>query len=330
MVFANLRCLSIRLISLWTLALFLLSGCVSDEGMTPLLLAAESGNTQEVNEIIKSGANVNATSQYGWTALMFAAWKGHEQIVEMLLDAGADPNIVSKSVPSQFETVGGHPPSTALAEAVSENHTSIANILIDRGALIDPLSIAHAGGQGNIPLLKKFLKKGANLNQPSNRDFNTSPLCRACRAGKMDTIKWLINNGANPNLFTNGWTPLLHAIRGDHPEVVSYLLDHGADPNIVYGGLQYGCPQETALFSAVTKHTYRSRYERNYKIIEILLAHGADKSYRSAKRGTALEFIKILRGNTTKHIKPKMDPEIRNRHQKSLEHKDAVIKLLEQ
>jgi uncharacterized protein len=304
--------------------LLFLSGCAFNEGMTPLMFAAKSGNIQKLSELIEKGADVDDASQYGWTALMFACWKGHEQVVEKLLDAGADPNIVSEYVPSGFETVGGYPSSTALAEAVRKNHTSIANLLINRGALIDPLSLAHAGGQGNISLLEKFLEEGANLNQPSNNVFNPSPLCSASGQGKIDAVKWLINNGANPNLITNGRTPLSYAIWRNRTEVVSYLLDNGANPNIVYG--EHWGP--TALFEAVGS----CDWNRDDKIIKMLLDHGADKSYRTEKYGTALEYIKLQRSNTVKYIEEqkKITPIGQERLRKSLGLKDKVIELLEQ
>ena len=314
----------VYLVSVFLIAL--LSGCYSYEGMTPLMLAAKSGNVQKLNELVERDADVDQTSQYGWTALMFASWQGHEQIVEKLLDAGADPNIVSKYIPSYFETVGGYSSSTALTEAVIENHTSIANLLIDRGAQIDPKAIAYAGGKGNIPLLEKFLEKGASLNQPTKDVFNPSPLCSASREGKIDTVKWLIDHDANPNLIAIGHTALGDAVKGNHPEVVRYLLDNGTDPNIVYG--EHWWP--TALFQAVDKATNTSNYERNYTIIEILLRHGADKSYRSEKYGTALDFIKLQRSNTVKYVEKqeKMDTDILKSFQMDLKHMDAIIELL--
>jgi ankyrin repeat protein len=67
----------------------------NDEGLTVLMMAAANGHIQIVKELIKSGANVNAADKLGWTALMKAIYnydqdKGFPEIVSELIDAGAD------------------------------------------------------------------------------------------------------------------------------------------------------------------------------------------------------------------------------------------------
>ena len=94
---------------------------------------------------IKEGAEVDAESRYKWTALMFACWKGHEEVAVALLEAGADPNHRSTRVESHFETVGGHPPSSPLREAMRKKHFGIVRALIDAGARFDGGSAALAG-----------------------------------------------------------------------------------------------------------------------------------------------------------------------------------------
>ena len=105
----------------------LLVGCAG-EGVTPLMQAAHTGDTTELKRQIATAPDINEQSSYGWTALMFASWQGHPNAVEMLLEAGADPNNISGQVPSQFDTVLGHPASTALQEALRERHMQIAQM----------------------------------------------------------------------------------------------------------------------------------------------------------------------------------------------------------
>ncbi|MBE9536733.1 MAG: ankyrin repeat domain-containing protein [Proteobacteria bacterium] len=295
------------------------------EGVTPLMRAARSGQIQNLSSLIKKGADLDKKSKYDWTALMFASSEGHEKAVILLLDAGANPNNRSQEVDSSFETTAGYPPSTALAVAIRESHLSIANILIDRGTFIDSDSVALAGRSGDIALLKKMIKKGADINKPSTSAYVESPLCGASEGGNLEIVKWLIANGADPNLLANGHTALEEAIRKDNSEIVLYLLKHGADPNIVFGSTK-----DTALIVAVTKHTWSGKYDENLAIIKMLLSYGADKSHKAFNgQHTALGFKIIQRKNGLKYIKPKMDPEMRKIHTDSLAHDDAVIELLE-
>lgn len=66
---------------------------IIDPETTPLMHAAEDGNTAELKRLIAEGADVNAQDQRGWTALMHAAMKDRAKEVELLLAAGANPNL---------------------------------------------------------------------------------------------------------------------------------------------------------------------------------------------------------------------------------------------
>jgi ankyrin repeat protein len=56
----------------------------SDAGFTPLILAACSGDTRIVHELLNSGADVRKTLRSGQTALGHAAEHGYNDIVELL------------------------------------------------------------------------------------------------------------------------------------------------------------------------------------------------------------------------------------------------------
>jgi len=63
---------------------------------------------------------------------------------------------------------------------------------------------------------------------------NNTLLHHACENDKHDSIKLLLNNGANPNLKENsfGLTPLHWATEYEDMDMVKLLIDNGADPNI--------------------------------------------------------------------------------------------------
>lgn len=63
---------------------------ISLNGLFPLFLAAETGNLDNVKELVKYGAKVNMTTPRKTTALMNAADEGHYDIVRYLLDNGAN------------------------------------------------------------------------------------------------------------------------------------------------------------------------------------------------------------------------------------------------
>jgi ankyrin repeat protein len=102
---------------------------------------------------------------------MFASWKGLEEVVELLLDAGANPNLVSARIAKN--TQAPLPETTALAQALENKHFSITRLLLARGAIADPVSIAIAGGLDDLSVLKAMHAAGAKilLANGANRKF---------------------------------------------------------------------------------------------------------------------------------------------------------------
>ncbi|KAM4549512.1 kinase D-interacting substrate of 220 kDa B-like [Fundulus diaphanus] len=64
--------------------------CRSDNGQTPLMVAAELGTLEIVQELIRRGATVNMDNVDCWTALISAAKEGHSEEVRELLDNNAN------------------------------------------------------------------------------------------------------------------------------------------------------------------------------------------------------------------------------------------------
>jgi hypothetical protein len=103
------------------------------------------------------------------------------------------------------------------------------------------------------------------------------------------------------------------------------LLENGADPNLTFDR-----GRETALFSAVSKHTDRRFYARNLKVVKLLRKHGADPGFRVfGGKETILEFARKGPESGRRYRDAATDPEIRKRHEASTAHDEAVIRLLE-
>jgi ankyrin repeat protein len=114
------------------------------------------------------------------------------------------------------------------------------------------------------------LALGASLLMPGgcHQQPSASALIQAARTGSLDTIKLLLDSGADVNLpgpTGDGWdaTPLQHAILARQPGAVRLLLDRGADPNRVAGPHS---PAPLLLAAGDPDPTF----------VNLLLAHGAD------------------------------------------------------
>ena len=74
------------------------------DGLTPLHVAAGSGQKEIAELLIAEGADVNAKdTKFGGTPLYFAANGGHKEIAELLIANGADVNAKSESKNGLFK-----------------------------------------------------------------------------------------------------------------------------------------------------------------------------------------------------------------------------------
>lgn len=120
-------------------------------GLTPLLSAAFSGETETLKLLLKEGADVNAKGENGWAPLHMASFKAHIEIIKHLIENGADVNIMGS---------GGW---TSLHIASSRDKAEVAELLIGNGAEVNikdkhgntPLHYKKAPGSDTAELLRR-------------------------------------------------------------------------------------------------------------------------------------------------------------------------------
>ncbi|XP_013885546.1 ankyrin repeat and SAM domain-containing protein 6 isoform X2 [Austrofundulus limnaeus] len=78
----------------------------NQEGATPLMMAAVSGQLEVVQLMVEKNADVDKQDGvHGWTALMQATYHGNKDIVKYLLGQGADVNLRAKNGYTAFDLV---------------------------------------------------------------------------------------------------------------------------------------------------------------------------------------------------------------------------------
>jgi len=254
--------------------------------ITALMYAAAIGSVDAMKELLAAGAQVNVQNALGSTALMWSVIDARK--VRLLLDHGADVNKVAKS---------GY---TALISAALRNPSAeVVRMLIQRGAdvkAIDQsgLSTLNAAARGDdTATIRMLVKAGVDVNG-SNKTGRT-PLINASANGNLAAVKLLLAKGANANQTTSrdnllrlkngfvaagGVTPLIMASVYGPLELVKALLDAGAQVDAV--DIKGMTP---LMFSVATDH-------QDPRIVQILLAHGADRDKRSLADDTALDWAR--------------------------------------
>jgi hypothetical protein len=96
-------------------------------------------------------------------------------------------------------------------------------------------SLEYAVKTGDVSLVSRCIKEGANPNTKSNgKPFQRQPMLSiAASKGCTDICRILLKNGANANQQdSNGYNALMAAIINNHYDASLLLVFHGADPDI--------------------------------------------------------------------------------------------------
>lgn len=168
-------------------------------------------------------SQVPATAQ----ELADAARRDDEAAVKKLLGGGAKPDDAHADG------------MTALHWAAYNDNASIAALLLDRGAAVDPVTrnggltpLMVAAGNANPSTVPLLLRHKASLSRKSMD--GTSILMMAASGGSADIVTALLDGGASIDErdAAKGLTPLMFAAAANRLDVVRVLVQRGADTRI--------------------------------------------------------------------------------------------------
>jgi ankyrin repeat protein len=257
-------------------------------GIPPLHLAAALGDIDAIGTLLKRGAPPNQRIGDQSTPLMEAAANGHLEAVEFLLGHGADPALRGTHRQRAIDHAVGYGHAEIARLLLAQNDSLCADetlLLINlvrrgdkellrdflkAGASIPPPGQRVDGGEpfGNkttssdTPLLaaavhvdREMLRmffEFATATGADDRDFLISALHHAADAGRLDNIRFLVEERkVDPNAILSdslggvfsmgasepegkgekpikGFSALSRALENEHDEVVRYLVQKGA------------------------------------------------------------------------------------------------------
>lgn len=143
-----------------------------------------------------------------------------------------------------------------------------------------PLDIFEATAAGDVDLVENFIQTDSTAINATYVDGFT-PLGLAAYFGRVETVKYLIEQGAEVNMPAQNHaqvTPLHSAVANEHIEVATILLQNGANVNAKQQN------DVTALHSA----THRG----NKALVKLLLDFSADICAKMKDSRTPLDFAR--------------------------------------
>ena len=136
--------------------------------------------------------------------------------------------------------------------------------------------------KNDIEIMQIFVDAGFDVNTDFYTDY---PIYYATRHKRYEAAKFLLENGANPNLGFN--PPLIEAIKKKNPQIAHLLIKHGAKVNV--DDFMSG---NTILYTALKL--------KQYEIARDLIEHGARIDTRSKyiiERKNLYDVLKIDKNN---------------------------------
>lgn len=161
----------------------------------PLYYAALLGVPSIVSYLLKSGADVNPTSNTSETPLAAASNFGHEQVVQMLLDAGA------------VDCTGSVLDGRALCQASSRGDAGVVKLLLNgdynftRQGTLASDALRYAALYGRTEVVQHLIEAGVHMSP-------TSALQAAASNGHDKILLMLLKAGIDqgPLIRTTEWT----------------------------------------------------------------------------------------------------------------------------
>jgi len=254
----------------------------SSKGMTPLCVASEKGRIDAIHLLCDRGAVLDYECAIsGETALTIAAKNGRTVAISTLVERGANVDLESSKIGMTALGVA------AISGAFSSVHAlSIANCNLNYvGESSGKTALMHAAERDDPEAISVLLEVGCAIDFVCGFDTNTRhcALTAAAKVGAMESLKFLIHNGANPAVEpTIGRTALVEAINNNQLETVSCLAS-------IIDEKDY---ETSARYTAMTKAAMNGNIEAFMRLRKC----GEDVNYETSVGDTPL-IISARLGN---------------------------------
>jgi len=205
---------------------YLFSCLVADNqscNVDKLLENAAKGELEKIEACHKIGADIEVSDIDGVAIYTIAVNNGHNRLAKRLQEIQF----------SEWQKDGAVLEAQLFYNAIEYDNLAMASKFVDGGFAIQAkhingvAPIVYAVFNESNEVINLLLKNGVDVGY----EFDFRPLlCIAAMFDQQETVKILIDNGANVNGHDgSGVTPLMFTARDGYTDLVKYLLANGAD-----------------------------------------------------------------------------------------------------
>lgn len=254
---------------------------------TYLGVSSSYGKIESIEYLLSKGAHFEWDLEDNYSALANALEYNRLDIAEYLLNHGAKLPI------RESGTSGGRPDILERA-CINGNIDTIKWIFAHGYPITEEylfLAMNAAARYDQIDVLKYLIfDLKANINTLSYID---TVLDNAVRLSSLETVKFLVDNGANIDGVKNEFmTPVQSAAMDNKSDILLYLVEKGANVNLV--GSHDGNKSTSALALAIQ--------QGYFDIVKILVEHGADIHYKEGWTSGKDTPLEIAEREKSQHI----------------------------
>ncbi len=296
---------------------------INDRDYTPLHEAAEQGNLECAEALVTLGADpLKSYDDKMYTpAYKVAGLAKHYDITAMFRKMGY--NVVAyvnagigdvgalqeyaETDPSQLDRIS-RTNNTPLFNAAANNQLEAVKFLLDHNVLVTPilggdLPEFAALRHGYKDILLAFFEHGISPNEHNAGYYGNTMLIEAVRAGNLDMMQFLLDQGADLGATSlRGETPLHHAVDAEKPEAALFLLDRGYVIDI----------KNAKAYSAL----HLAAEQNKPDMVTLLLDQGANIELTEKRRWTPLHIAADAHHNSMVELLLKRGAQVNARDKK--------------
>ena len=165
---------------------------ITNEGGTPLMIAAAYDKLQAVKYLLKQGVDPSLQDNNGWNLLHFASRGGNPEVIELMLSLVPSIDSVTNEGVTPLMIAAAHDKLQAAKYLLK--HGADPSLQSNKGCNV--LHFASQGGNpevielilGHVPSIDSITKEGV------------TPLMIAAANGKLQAVKCLLKQGADSSL----------------------------------------------------------------------------------------------------------------------------------